>query len=165
MVAGTIIFLRGHLCADHHTRLQVVAPLISVGTKVDVNLDAFVEVATEMPTQWWPYVVIVTVVGAIGSVIRLEVLHYRSVQVGKLVPQTTVGLIVAAKDAEILRLHQELERWVGAFHIKDAAYVTLAESIEENTEAMNALLTLRAEPRARITEVPEAVNGRRREPR
>lgn len=109
---------------------------------------------------WYAYVVVATVVGAIGAIIRLEVLHYRSVQVGKLVPQTTVTMMMAAKDAEITRLHTEIERWTGAFHIKDAAYVTLAESIEENTDAMNAMFTLRAEPRPRTT-TSEATNGRR----
>jgi hypothetical protein len=71
-----------------------------------------------------------------GGVVRLELLHYRAVQTGKLIPRITMDLIVAAKDTEIERLQRDVERWNGAYHITHAAFVELSQSIDDMTDAL-----------------------------
>lgn len=115
-------------------------------------------VGTE-PLPWWAYALMVVGLTLAGGVIRLEISHYRAVQTGTLVPKLTVDLIIAAKDAEILHLQEEVARWVGNYHIKDAAYTSLAEIIDENTDAMRALAI--PPPAVRSASSSESSNARR----
>lgn len=91
------------------------------------------------PVPWWAYVLITLGILFVGGLIRLEFKRIRDVQMGDLLPKRTVDLMMSAKDGEIERLHREVERWVSAYHIKDQAYVELAQSIDENTDAMRVL--------------------------
>lgn len=118
------------------------------------------------PGQWWGYALVVSGVGVVAWIIRAVVKlildAYRNVQVGDMVPRITVELMLAAKDAEIAHLQEEVARWVGNYHIKDAAYVSLAEIIDENTDAMRALATQPPPPPAiRPANSSEAPNARR----
>lgn len=90
----------------------------------------------------WLYFVGPLITVLMGALSTTVIAHYRKVQSGQLLPKLTVDLIVATKDAEILHLQEEVARWVGNYHIKDAAYVSLAEIIDENTDALRALAAI-----------------------
>ena len=118
---------------------------------------ALPELTNVEPLPWWAYAVITMGVLIGGGVVRLELLHYRAVQTGKLIPRITMDLIVAAKDTEIERLQREVERWNGAYHITQQALVELSQSVDEITDAMRVLT-----PPVRSSTNSEAVNARRR---
>jgi hypothetical protein len=120
------------------------------------------ELANTEPLPWWAYALMVVGLTLAGGVIRLELLHYRAVQTGKLIPRITMDLIVAAKDTEIERLQREVERWNGAYHITQQALVEVSQSVDDITDAMRAL-TQPSLPPARTPTNSEAVaNARRR---
>ncbi len=100
---------------------------------------ALPELASVEPLPWWGYAAISLMLLVGGGVIRLELLHYRAVQTGKLIPRITMDLIVAAKDTEIERLQREVERWNGAYHITQQALVELSQSVDDITDAMRAI--------------------------
>ena len=111
----------------------------------------------------WLYFVGPLITVMMGALATTVIMHYRKVQTGWLVPKLTVDLIVATKDAEILHLQEEVARWVGNYHIKDAAYTSLAEIIDENTDALRALAALPSPTRS--TRDSEANNARNRRER
>ena len=122
----------------------------------------------------WLYFVGPLITVMMGALATTVIMHYRKVQTGWLVPkltvdlivatkELTVDLIVATKDAEILHLQEEVARWVGNYHIKDAAYTSLAEIIDENTDALRALAALPSPTRS--TRDSEANNARNRRER
>jgi hypothetical protein len=123
------------------------------------------------PVPWWAYLLITLGILFVGGLIRLEFKRIRDVQVGVLVPKSTYDLVIASKDGEIERLHRtveskdrDVERWVAAYHIKDQAYVDLAQSIDENTDAMRLLAAQpQHAPPTRNTEATTNVNRQRRE--
>jgi len=116
---------------------------------------ALPELTNVEPLPWWAYAVITMGVLIGGGVVRLELLHYRAVQTGKLIPRITMDLIVAAKDTEIERLQREVERWNGAYHITQQALVELSQSVDEMTDAVRVLT-----PPTRAS--TEAANANRR---
>ena len=126
---------------------------------------ALPELASVEPLPWWAYALMVVGITLAGGVIRLELLHYRAVQTGKLIPRITMDLIVAAKDTEIERLQREVERWNAAYHITQQALVESMEAVEENTDALRALTpvaTIRhTDPPTRTSMNAEATNARR----
>lgn len=122
---------------------------------------AIPELTTGDPLPWWAYVLVSLGVLIGGGVVRLELLHYRAVQTGKLIPRITMDLIVAAKDKEIERLQREVERWNGAYHITQQALVEMGQSVEDITDAMRALAPAQLPP-ARTPTNSEATNARRR---
>src|SRR6478609_5135426 len=87
----------------------------------------------------WLYFVGPMVTMMMGALATTVIAHYRKVQRGDLVPKLTVDLLVANKDAEIVHLQAEVDRWVGVYHIADSAYKEMAQSIDENTDALRAL--------------------------
>jgi len=117
---------------------------------------ALPELTTGEPLPWWGYAAVSLIFLVAGGVVRLELLHYRAVQTGKLVPRITLDLIVAAKDTEIERLQREVERWNGAYHITQQALVEMGESVDDITDAIRAI----APPAARTN--VEASSARRR---
>jgi hypothetical protein len=117
---------------------------------------ALPDLTTTEPMPWWGYAAISLMLLVGGGVIRLELLHYRAVQTGKLLPRITVDLIVAAKDTEIERLQREVERWNGAYHITQQALVELSQSVDEMTDAVRVLTP----PTRALT--TEAANANRR---
>jgi hypothetical protein len=117
---------------------------------------ALPDLATTEPMPWWGYAAISLMLLIGGGVVRLELLHYRSVQTGKLIPRITMDLIVAAKDTEIERLQREVERWNGAYHITQQALVELSQSVDEMTDAVRVLTP----PTRALT--TEAANANRR---
>lgn len=115
----------------------------------------------EMIPAWLYFVgpIITMLIGALSATV---IMHYRKVQTGQLLPKLTVDLIVATKDAEILHLQEEVARWVGNYHIKDAAYTSLAEIIDENTDAMRALAAIPPTSlQSRTNRGSEAITGDR----
>src|SRR6478609_5291178 len=118
--------------------------------------DALPEIVSTEPLPWWGYALMVVGLTLAGGVIRLELLHYRAVQTGKLIPRITMDLIVAAKDTEIERLQREVERWNGAYHITQQALVELSQSVDEMTDAVRVLTP----PTRALT--TEAANANRR---
>jgi hypothetical protein len=108
----------------------------------------------------WLYFVGPMITVMMGALATTVIAHYRKVQTGQLLPKLTVDLIVATKDAEILHLQEEVARWVGNYHIKDAAYTSLAEIIDENTDALRALAAIPPSP-GRSTRDTEAANNAR----
>jgi hypothetical protein len=124
---------------------------------------AIPELTTGDPLPWWAYVLVSLGLLIGGGVVRLELLHYRAVQTGKLIPRITMDLIVAAKDTEIERLQREVERWNGAYHITHQAYVELSQAVEENTDALRAITPGTREANlARSITNSEASDARRR---
>jgi hypothetical protein len=119
---------------------------------------AIPELTTGDPLPWWAYVLVSMGLLIGGGVVRLELLHYRAVQTGKLIPRITMDLIVAAKDTEIERLQREVERWNGAYHITQQALVELSQSVDDITDAMRAITPA---PPTR-TNATEAANANRR---
>ena len=117
---------------------------------------ALPDLTTTEPMPWWGYAAISLMLLVGGGVIRLELLHYRAVQTGKLIPRITMDLIVAAKDTEIERLQREVERWNGAYHITQQALVELSQSVDEMTDAVRVLTP----PTRALT--TEAANANRR---
>ena len=117
---------------------------------------AIPELTSTEPMPWWGYAAISLMLLIGGGVVRLELLHYRSVQTGKLIPRITMDLIVAAKDTEIERLQREVERWNGAYHITQQALVELSQSVDEMTDAVRVLTP----PTRALT--TEAANANRR---
>lgn len=112
----------------------------------------------------WLYFVGPMVTMLIGALSTVVMMHYRKVQTGLLIPKITVDLVVATKDAEIAHLQGEVDRWIGVYHIADSAYKELAQSIDENTDAMRAALVPRSETPTRINTNSEGpANARRRE--
>lgn len=110
----------------------------------------------------WLYFVGPMVTMMMGALATTVISHYRKVQTGKLVPELTVTMIMATKDAEIAHLQNEVDRWVGVYHIADSAYKELAQSVDENTDAMRAVID-RATGSTRINSNAEAPSVRRRE--
>jgi hypothetical protein len=123
---------------------------------------ALPELTTGEPLPWWGYAAISLLFLVGGGVVRLELLHYRAVQTGKLIPRITMDLIVAAKDTEIERLQREVERWNGAYHITQQALVEMGQSVEEITDAMRAL---QLPPTRTPTNSEATANARRRSER
>lgn len=117
------------------------------------------------PVPWYLYVGMAIILMFAGAVARLLFVPYRNVQTGKMIPEPTVQLMIAAKDAEIAHLQEEVARWVGNYHIKDAAYVSLAEIIDENTDALRALAAIPPAQAIRSTRDSEAPNARNRRER
>jgi hypothetical protein len=120
---------------------------------------ALPELTTGEPLPWWGYAAISLIMLVGGGVVRLELLHYRAVQTGKLIPRITMDLIVAAKDTEIERLQREVERWNGAYHIAHQSFVELSQSVDEITDALRAINP--APPPARASTISEANRDRR----
>lgn len=129
-------------------------------------LDAALDGIEVQPVPWWLYLGLAIALMVTGIAIRLLVLPYRNVQTGKLIPEPTVRLMMAAKDAEIAHLTGEVDRWIGVYHIADSAYKELAQSIDENTDAMRAALVAPRQPEPPIrtnTNSEGPANARRRE--
>jgi hypothetical protein len=126
---------------------------------------AIPELVSTEPLPWWAYALMVVGLTLAGGVIRLELLHYRAVQTGKLIPRITMDLIVAAKDREIERLMREADRWNAAYHITQQALVESMEAVEENTDALRALaptaVVRHTDPPTRTSMNAEATNARR----
>lgn len=99
-------------------------------------LYAIPELTSGDPLPWWAYALVSMGLLIGGGVVRLELLHYRAVQTGKLIPRITMDLIVAAKDTEIERLQRDVERWNGAYHITHQAYVELSQSVDDLADAI-----------------------------
>ena len=86
---------------------------------------------------WWGYAILMgslTLLGAAVWALRSFFRHY----VIDTVPQGTVDLITRAKDAEIERARIYADEWRTAFHVKDAAYMELAKSLDDLTDALAA---------------------------
>lgn len=111
----------------------------------------------------WLYFVGPMVTMMMGALATTVISHYRKVQTGVLVPKLTVDLLVATKDKELAHMQAEVDRWVGVYHIADSAYKELAQSIDENTDAMRAVVERAAGSPARINSNVEATGARRRE--
>ena len=95
---------------------------------------------------WWGYLVIVvtiTLVAGFAWSLRLFVKRY----VIDTIPTSTVTLITTAKEAEIERARTDSANWQGAFHVKDAAYTELAQSIDDLTDALATAGRTRNQPR------------------
>jgi hypothetical protein len=126
---------------------------------------ALPELVNTEPLPWWGYAAISLLFLVGGGVVRLELLHYRAVQTGKLIPRITMDLIVAAKDTEIERLQRDVERWNGAYHITHQAYVELSQSVDDLTDVMRGTIDqrpVREIPPTRTVPNSEAANRDRR---
>lgn len=126
---------------------------------------AIPELTTGEPLPWWAYALVSLGLLIGGGVVRLELLHYRAVQTGKLIPRITMDLIVAAKDTEIERLQRDVERWNGAFHITHQAYVELSQSVDDLADAVKDAPNrnpVREIPPTRTVPNSEAANRERR---
>jgi len=124
--------------------------------------EAIPELTTGESVPWWGYALVSMGLLVGGGVVRLELLHYRAVQTGKLIPRITMDLIVAAKDTEIERLQREVERWNGAYHITQQALVEVGQSVDDITDAMRALMPIQVPPARTSTNTEAAANARRR---
>jgi hypothetical protein len=111
----------------------------------------------------WLYFVGPMITMMMGALATTVIAHYRKVQRGDLVPKRTVDFVVATKDAEIAHLQTEVDRWVGVYHIADSAYKELAQSIDENTDAMRAVVDRAIGPARSGNSNAEATVVRRRE--
>lgn len=123
---------------------------------------ALPELVNTEPLPWWAYALVSMGLLIGGGVVRLELLHYRAVQTGKLIPRITMDLIVAAKDTEIERLQREVERWNGAYHITQQALVEMGQSVDDITDAMRALTPHQLPPARTPTNTEANANARRR---
>jgi len=113
----------------------------------------------------WLYFVGPMITMMMGALATTVIAHYRKVQRGDLVPKLTVDLLVATKDAEIAHLQGEVDRWIGVYHIADSAYKEMAQSIDENTDALRALADRTVTSSARVNSNAEASSGVRRRER
>lgn len=115
-------------------------------------------------SAWWVWVVVTTAAGLIAwgirVVVKLIVQPLQFVQSGHMIPSSTVDQIVASKDAQLARLEVEIVRIWEALEIERAAYRDLAQSIEENTDAIQ--LMTRNGGSSRSGPSSEATNARRR---
>jgi len=98
------------------------------------------DVVEVQPVPWWLYIGMAIGLMGAGAIISLLVLPYRNIQTGKTFPSTTVDRLIAVKDNEIAHLLEEVTHWRGYGQIKDSAYVELAGSIDEITDALRELV-------------------------
>jgi hypothetical protein len=125
---------------------------------------------------WWFIFspLITAVVGVVGTVV---VMRYREGPTGRrrsgeLIPKSTVDILLSAKDTEIVRRDaakdaelaakdREIERWMTAFNVSDAARQQMAQSFGDLTDAVELLADGRAVKTRAHEETPNGRQQRR----